>query len=112
MSLHNTFVSVLEINFDDGEHFTFENVPGNLDEISLSFRRTEIPFEIMFIPTTVDQSFSIYNLSDFLGDDIVGLNDDQKATPGQDEGMLYFAHGLGKSFFQTNSPSHHYTFPI
>ena len=58
--------TVLEINFDEADYSTDEDDPTGLAGISLSLRRTQVPFRMEVIPTTIAVATDTYQLDTFL----------------------------------------------
>ena len=71
----------LEIRFDEEHYSTGESEITGLSRISLSLKRTQAPFRMELIPTTIDVAETIYDLTDFLSLDHIA--DDQRAKSGE-----------------------------
>jgi len=71
----------LEIEFDEEHYSTRESEITGLSRIHLTLKRTDAPFRMELIPTTIDVAETIYDLTDFLSLDHIA--DDQRAKSGE-----------------------------
>lgn len=92
---------MLEINFDEADYSTEESDPNGLQDISLSFRRTQVSFRMEVIPASLDVAVGNYSIDTFFS--LSGFEPAQagkisfKMLSGRTLCMPYTAHLAGRS---------------